>query len=259
MVGILSVFLDLLNGPGNGVAERFVQHRSAGFADGLQPTECPVVATVLPQLEHEQTVRQHDQVHVPGLALAVTKLTVSHAKLLLTVPMIGLRACPTMPIRSHHTTHLPGRPVGHDNLARFRVAAMIPEDDDAHLVIDFGNMQRASEAPLPLVAATEFLAVFRRNGRRQGVHPKFLSLPLHLAIELHVAHITARTPMLVLLGVDVIEVLSVGEIAVEREISGDFPLANPIDQLAEQLRMVLKVSPVASHWSRFLNRRNSNG
>jgi hypothetical protein len=34
-------------------------------------------------LTHEQAVRRHDQVHVPRLALAVAKLTVSHSQLLL--------------------------------------------------------------------------------------------------------------------------------------------------------------------------------
>src|SRR3972149_686853 len=92
MVKVLFVFLDLLNDPGKGGAERLVQHRSAGFADGFQTTEGPFARTILPQLTHEQGVRQHDQVHVPGLAQAIAKLTVSHAKLLLTVPMIGLLA-----------------------------------------------------------------------------------------------------------------------------------------------------------------------
>lgn len=62
---------DLLNDPGNGGAERFIEHGAAGFADGFQTTESPFVRTILPQLAHEQAVRQHDQVHVPGLALAI--------------------------------------------------------------------------------------------------------------------------------------------------------------------------------------------
>ena len=69
MVCVFSVFPDLLDDPGEGGAERFVQHRSAGFADGLQPTESPIARTVLSQLTHEQAIRQHDRVHVPGLAL----------------------------------------------------------------------------------------------------------------------------------------------------------------------------------------------
>jgi hypothetical protein len=50
---------------------------TAGFAAGLQPTKSPITRTVLPQLTHEQAVRRHDRVHVPGLALAVANLTVS--------------------------------------------------------------------------------------------------------------------------------------------------------------------------------------
>src|SRR3972149_9447279 len=105
MVKVFLMFPDLLNDPGESGAERLGEHRSAGFADGFQTTEGPLVRTVLPQLTHEQAVRQHDQVHVPGLALAVAKLTISHAKLLLTVPMIGLRARPAISIRPHNATY----------------------------------------------------------------------------------------------------------------------------------------------------------
>src|SRR3990170_1186259 len=142
MVKVLFVFPDLLDNPGKGGAERLVQHRSAGFADGFQTTEGPFVRTVLPQLTHEQTVRQHDQVHVPGLALAVAKLTISHAKLLLTVPMIGLRARPAISISAHDATHFPRRSVADQTLSRFGAAAMIPNDDDPNLVIHLGDMQR---------------------------------------------------------------------------------------------------------------------
>ena len=54
--------------------------------------------TVLIELSHEQTVRQHDHIHVPGLALAIAQLIVSPAQLLLTVPMKGLRSCPAISI-----------------------------------------------------------------------------------------------------------------------------------------------------------------
>jgi hypothetical protein len=68
---IFFAFPNLLNNPAKGGAERLAKHRSAGFADGLQTAERPFARTVLPQLTHEKTVRQHHQVHVPGLALAV--------------------------------------------------------------------------------------------------------------------------------------------------------------------------------------------
>ena len=200
--------------------------------------QCLILRTVLSQLSHEQAVRQHNQVHVPCLALAVAKLTISHAKLLLTVPMIGLRSCPAMSIGLQYATHFPCCPVGDQDLARFGVTAVIPKDDDTYFVVYFGNVQCTGEAPLPLVAATQFLAVFRRDRSRHCIGPQFLSLPLQLAIELQVADVPPRPFILVLLGVNVIQILGIGEIAVEYEISRDVPLADPINQLAKQLRMV---------------------
>jgi len=211
MACVFSMFLDLLNNPIQGGAERLVRHRAAGFADGLQPTERPILRTVLSQLSHEQAVRQHNQVHVPCLALAVAKLTISHAKLLLTVPMIGLRSCPAMSIGLQYATHFPCCPVGDQDLARFGVTAVIPKDDDTYFVVYFGNVQCTGEAPLPLVAATQFLAVFRRDRSRHCIGPQFLSLPLQLAIELQVADVPPRPFILVLLGVNVIQILGIGE------------------------------------------------
>src|ERR1035438_7704498 len=237
---VFFVFPDLLNDLGKGGAERLIEHRSAGFADGLQTTESPLLRTVLSQLTHEQAVRQHDQVHVPGLALAVAKLTISHAKLLLTVPMIGLRARPAISIRAYDATHFPRRSVAHQYLSRFGIAAMIPDDDHANLVVHLGDVQRAGETPLPLIAASQFLAVFRWNRRCQFVCARYFPLPPDLAIELQVAHVGPRLAVAARLRVGVIQILGVGEIAVEHEIAGNFPLADPVDQLTEQLRMVLE-------------------
>src|SRR5437879_3964273 len=107
MIRTLRKLGDLLDGPAQGCSQGFTQHRATGFADGRQPLESPFLRTVLPQLPHEQAVRQHDQVHVPGLALAIAKLTIAHTKLLLTVPMEGLRTCSAMAITLQHTTDLP--------------------------------------------------------------------------------------------------------------------------------------------------------
>ena len=71
------------------------EHGPTGFADCRQPMECHSRGTVLPQLAHQETIRQHDQIHVPGVALGITQLTVAEAELLLTVPMKGLRTCPS--------------------------------------------------------------------------------------------------------------------------------------------------------------------
>src|SRR5690242_6706956 len=113
--------------------------------------ERPLLRTALLQLAHEQAVRQHDQVHVPGLALDVTQLTVTQPELLLAVPMGGLCTRPAMPVHPHDPTHPPGDPVGHQDLDRLRVLAMLPEGHDPHLVLDVGNPDRRREIPLPLV------------------------------------------------------------------------------------------------------------
>ena len=99
---VLRIFGDLIDGPRKGRAKSLVHHSAAGFADGRQSMERPIFRTAVAELAHQQTVRQHHQVHVPGLALAVAQLTVSHAQLLLAVPMKGLRACPTISIHIQH-------------------------------------------------------------------------------------------------------------------------------------------------------------
>ena len=66
-----SVFFDMVDGPSHGRTQRLSQHCSTGFADRPQLLVCPVIRMALPQLFHQQTVRYHDQVHMPRLALAV--------------------------------------------------------------------------------------------------------------------------------------------------------------------------------------------
>src|SRR5919106_2159943 len=83
-----------LDGPYDRFAQGFPQYGPTGFANGRQHPMRPLTRTALPQLGHQQTVHQHDEIHMPGLALAVAQLTIPHAQLLLTVPMKGLSACP---------------------------------------------------------------------------------------------------------------------------------------------------------------------
>ena len=59
----------LFNGPMDGFTERFSRHGSTGLTDGRQHTMSPATRTALLHLGYEQTVRQHDQIQVPGLAL----------------------------------------------------------------------------------------------------------------------------------------------------------------------------------------------
>ena len=152
-------------------SQGFAQHRSTGFADGRQLLECPILRTVLPELPHQETVRQHDQVHVPCLALAVTQLTVSQTQLLLTVPMKGLRSRPAIAIDTQDATHFPSDPIGHEDLTGFRVSSLLPQNHDPHLVVHVRDLHRAGEGPLAFVTTAKFLAVCGRNlgGQRVGL------------------------------------------------------------------------------------------
>lgn len=89
----------------------------------------------LPELAHQKTVRRHNQEHVPCLALAIAWLTVTHAKLLLAVPMKGLRARPTLPVNTQYPVRFPGDPVRHQHLARACSPLLAPQHKNQHLVI----------------------------------------------------------------------------------------------------------------------------
>src|SRR4051812_25265754 len=150
---------DLLDRPGLGRPQGLPGHRPTGLADGHQPMERPLLRTALPQLAHEQAVRQHDQVDVPGLALDITQLTVAQPELLLAVPMEGLRARPAMAVHPHDPTRLPGDPVGHQDLAAPLVLAVMPQYDNPNLVLHLGEAHRGREVPLAAVADPHLLAV----------------------------------------------------------------------------------------------------
>src|SRR6201997_5668590 len=241
MVRTLRKLGDLLDRPAQGCPQAFPQHRATGFADGRQPLESPLFRTVLPQLPHEQAVRQHDQVHVPGLALASAKLTIPHAKLLLTVPMKGLRTCPAMAIDLQNPADLPLHAVAHQDFARSDIVPLVPDNDQPHPMRNRGDRQGAGEIPLPSVATAQFLAVGGSNALRQFVSANDLAFPLQLTVGFQIADIAAGPVEAIFLGVDVVQILGIGEIAVEDEVTGNMPHADPVDQLAEQHRVVLEL------------------
>ena len=95
-----------------------VGNSATGLADGRQPFDRPFFRAVRCQLSHQQTVRQHHQVHVPRLALAAAKLTVSHAQLLFPVAVKGFRAGPTITIRLENAIDFPTSAVGDEHLGQ---------------------------------------------------------------------------------------------------------------------------------------------
>ena len=159
-----------------------------------------------------ETVRQHDQVHVPGLALEITQLTITQSELLLAVPMEGLRARPAISVHPHDPTHFPGDPIRHQDLATRLVLAVMPKDDEPHLVLHFGDMHRHRKVPLAFVADPHLLAIRGRDRRRQVVGLDDPTFPLQFAVGLEIADIASGSSRSIGLVVDVIEDLGVGEV-----------------------------------------------
>src|SRR5215212_5204582 len=105
-------FTCAINHPFERLGQRFAEDQPTGFADGRQAHVRPVLRTVVSHLPHEGGIRQDDQMHVPGLAQAVSELTLTHAEMLLSVPMEGLCPCPAFPIRLEHAMDFPIGAIG---------------------------------------------------------------------------------------------------------------------------------------------------
>jgi len=133
-IGQTLPLLDLLDYPGDRFAQGLAKHGATGLADGRQACLSPFLRTVVPQLGHQGAVRQEHEIHMPGLALATPELTRAHAQMLLPVPMEGLGSCPALPIDLKDAMHFPIRPIRHQDLARFGITLLFPQNHDLHAV-----------------------------------------------------------------------------------------------------------------------------
>ena len=95
---ILRVFDKLLDDPVEGGLEGLTEHRATGFADVRQAAERPFHRRVGPELMYGKTIREHNEVHVPGLADAVSQLAVALSQFPFALPMERLRAYPSMSV-----------------------------------------------------------------------------------------------------------------------------------------------------------------
>jgi len=80
--------------------------------------------TALPQLRHQNAVRQKDHIHVTGLPTAISELTIAHAQMLLAVPMEALCASPATTIHANDPADFPMCSIGNQNLAGLGVLGL---------------------------------------------------------------------------------------------------------------------------------------
>jgi len=233
---IPTLILNPLDHPGDRVTESLSKHRHTGLAYGRQTFLCPLTRTALPQLTHQHTVRQEDQIHVAGLATALPELTIAHAQMLLAVPMEALGPSPATTINFQYPRHLPMGAIADENLFDFGIFSFGPEEGDTHLMVHMGKSNRFGEIVLPRTIEHERLAVVRSDLTCQFFSFEFPALKEDLAIELQVSHIGPVDH------VEVIEVFDAGEVAVESKSAGDLFFHDPVDKPSDELVMIDKLN-----------------
>src|SRR6266540_17611 len=227
--------LNLLNHPGDRLAQGFAQHGTTGLADGRQACLSPFLRTVVPQLCHQGAIRQEDEIHVPRLALTFPELTVAHTQMLLPVPMEGLCPRPAFAIGLEDAMHFPIRPVRNQDLARLGITLPFPQHHDSHRVLDTWDADALGEIPLDLAIHRGFAPT---QWPELCLDP-LAGLPILAihgdgAIEFQITDIGAP------LAVDMIEDRGIGEVTVEGDIAGNILLNHPIDQLFAEHSVILE-------------------
>lgn len=222
------------NRPTNRLPQCLAQDTATGFPDGGHHPTSPFTHTALLHLPDQQSVRQEDEIQVPGLALATSQLTLAHPEMLLAVPMKGLGPCPPPAIDSPNPRHLPVAPIGHQHLDGVDAILSLPQDDKPHGMIHLRQSHGLGEGPLVGGADFDQLATLRSNLPGDFGRAHLLALKDYLPIELQITHIA--TPVTV----NEIEDGRIGEVAVAGEIPGNLVRDDPTNQLLDQFRMALE-------------------
>lgn len=233
-IGQTHPLLGLLDSPGKRLSEGFARDGTTGLADGHQACLSPLEGAVVLHLAHQSGVHHHDEVHVPGLAQSVTQVTVTHAQMLLPVPMIGLGSGPASLVDLQDAVGFPVDAVGNQHFACLRRVSARPEHKHAHPVVDVGDANGLGEVPLGVVADGELGAHKRSQGLGPGAHRGRLPADRDHAIELQVADVAPTVSL------DVVHDWPVGEVTVEGEITRNVLSHNPIDQLLREVGVVLE-------------------
>ena len=181
--------------------------------------------------------------HVPGLAIAVSELTLAHAQMLLPVPMEGLCSGPASLVAFEDAMGFPMRPIGDQDFPRLCGIGRGPQDQDPHWVMDVWQSDRLAEIPLGMACDREFGPHQQRETRGPGTERVWLPIDLNRAIRLEVADVRAS------FAVDVVQNRSIGKVAVEREVTGnlfgDYPVNEILDQFGVVLERVVRITLLA--------------
>src|SRR5262245_35667689 len=227
--------LHLFDYPSDRFTQGLAKHGATGLADGRQACVSPFLRTVLPQLRHQGAVRQEYEIHVPRLALAFPELTITHAQMLLAVPMEGLCSCPALAIALEDAMHFPIGAISDEYLAWFGISLLLPQHHNPNRVLDTRNADALGEIPLLLAINGRFAPTQRSQFALYPV-TGFPVFPIDRdgAIELQIADVIAAV------AVDVVKDVGVGEVTIEGEVARNTLLDDPINQFDAQDGVVLE-------------------
>src|SRR6266849_4785833 len=167
---------------------------------------------------------------MPGLAYAVSELTIAHAQVLLPVPMEGLRSRPAFPIGLEDAMDFPIGAIGNQDLARFAGPFLRPQHHDPHRMGKGRDADALGEIPLGQASHADLVATSRTEiGRNPVADDALLSVDADLAVGLQVAYIGPLGSM------NMVENLGIGEIAIKGDVARDALGDDPINQLDTQI------------------------
>jgi len=179
-------------------------------------------------------VRQKNHIHMAGLALASSELTVAHAQMLLAVPMEALRPTPAAAVNAEYSTYLPIDTITDKNLAGISIIAFIPKYDYPDTMVNTVNTDALSEIPLFPVADDNTLAVVWFYLSSQFLGLEFFAAENNLTVELQITDIASS------LVIYVIKIGGMGEPTIKGKIAGYLVFYDPINEPPKQDVMVEK-------------------
>lgn len=226
--------LRLLDRPNQRFTKRFASDGAAGLPDGRQVLVSPIKGTVVLQLAHQSGVHEYDQMHVPGLAQAVSQLTLAHPQLLLSVTMKGLRPRPASLVDFQHVVCFPVRSVGDQDFTRSLCVSLTPQYQNAHAMFDIGQAYALGAIPLGVTCDREFGSHEWRERFGPRAHFQRRLANLNHAIGFEITNIRPTSCL------NVIENRSVGKIAIKGEIARYVFSYYPVDQVDTELGVVTK-------------------
>src|SRR5262249_17853700 len=107
-------------------------------------------------LAHQGAGGQEHEIHMPGLALAIPELTITHTQMLLPVPIKGLRDSPALAIGLQDAMDLPVGAIGNQDFDWVCIALLARQHHNPHGMVDSWDADTLGEVPVDFAIRSRF-------------------------------------------------------------------------------------------------------